>query len=316
MILHICKAGEDAESIARRYGVSPSKLLEDNGTSPLLLPGRVLAVFPGSRTHTLRGGESPAAIAARYGLTDTQLLRQNPSLAFRRAVPGQVLRVDVPIPEPFAVFGEYSRRDSGVLPLFRAALCPVGRLGSGRLPAPPACPCLCIAVADTTGVAPEAGWHLLRQAGYRGVLPRGEDVCGYAGARRMGEWVLSDTDSPYADGVLGKSDAPAFRALPCLPSGGTLSDGISEQSLTDKEVQNLLTRWRAPLTRDGDFAVAEKLLHTGGESRRLTLHFADLQTQKAALDRWVRDGIRGCVVRENALSVPALLLLGESGRNA
>ena len=64
MILHVCNEGELITDIGKKYGVSPVKLLEDNGFPPErpLLEGDVIAVFPSARCHTVAGGESAAGI--------------------------------------------------------------------------------------------------------------------------------------------------------------------------------------------------------------------------------------------------------------
>ena len=124
MILHVCKEGELITDIGRQYGVSPVKLLEDNGLSPSrpLLAGNVLAVFPSARYHTVTGGETAESVCKSYGISQKELLCRNPFIS-RAVVVGYVneAREDYDIvavlrPEISQFEEVYGKSDLTVLP--------------------------------------------------------------------------------------------------------------------------------------------------------------------------------------------------------
>lgn len=107
--------GERLETIARRYGITPTRLREVNGLSPTvrrLAHGQLLLV-PGSAgtlpkeppalarteaprlSHTVRRGETLAAIARRYDVSVAELKAWN-RLASMRLTPNQKLLVSPP----------------------------------------------------------------------------------------------------------------------------------------------------------------------------------------------------------------------------
>ncbi len=96
MTIHTVQNGDSVYSIAREYGVPPSRIITDN---LLENPGRLtvgqdlVILFP-TVTHTVRGGETLSGIAAMYGTTVRDLYRNNPILSGLPAVyPGQVLNI-------------------------------------------------------------------------------------------------------------------------------------------------------------------------------------------------------------------------------
>jgi spore germination protein len=97
MVIHVVAQGETLQSIADEYGVSASRLIEDNDiTNPndLAVGQAVLIVYP-NQVHTVQEGDSLSGIAQNYGITEIQLLRNNPFLADREYIyPGESLIID------------------------------------------------------------------------------------------------------------------------------------------------------------------------------------------------------------------------------
>ncbi len=96
MIIHTVEQGDSIYSIAREYGVPPSRIITDNMlTSPAsLVPGQTLVILFPTLTHTVRGGETLYSIAEDFGVDLLTLYRNNPSLDGTPTVfPGQVLNI-------------------------------------------------------------------------------------------------------------------------------------------------------------------------------------------------------------------------------
>ncbi len=101
MIIHTVSQGESIYTIARQYGVPPSRIITDNlleNPSKLAVGQDLVILFP-TITHTVKGGESLASIAAMHSSTVEQLYRNNPILGgMPNVYPGQVLNVEYPEP--------------------------------------------------------------------------------------------------------------------------------------------------------------------------------------------------------------------------
>lgn len=82
MIIHIVKANETIYSIASEYGISPQRLIADNGLYGLssLIPGQSLIILKPDVTHVVKKGETIYSIARIYNITPSKLVRNNPSL--------------------------------------------------------------------------------------------------------------------------------------------------------------------------------------------------------------------------------------------
>lgn len=96
MPIHIVQRGDTVYAIANRYGVSPQRLITDNGLSsqPYLVEGQALLVLIPETIHTVRANETLSSIAALYGTTQMEFLQKNPNLiANPRLSPGQQLVV-------------------------------------------------------------------------------------------------------------------------------------------------------------------------------------------------------------------------------
>lgn len=96
MTIYTVKSGDSLYSIAREYGVPPSRIIRDNFlTDPgRLTVGQDLVILYPTQTHTVRGGETLYSIADEYGVTIGDLYRNNPFLDGSPTVfPGQELNI-------------------------------------------------------------------------------------------------------------------------------------------------------------------------------------------------------------------------------
>lgn len=88
MILYTVQPGDSLYQIARRFGVSPQRIILDNGLSnPQNLPvGLNLLLLTPAVTYTVRQGDTLSSIAARFGVTEMVLLQYNPQLILSPAL--------------------------------------------------------------------------------------------------------------------------------------------------------------------------------------------------------------------------------------
>ena len=96
MIIHTVRRGDTIFSVARAYGVPPTRVISDNLlTDPnRLAVGQDLVILYPTATHTVVGGDTLASISARYGVTRLALYRNNPVLGGEPDIyPGQVLNI-------------------------------------------------------------------------------------------------------------------------------------------------------------------------------------------------------------------------------
>ena len=94
MQIHIVRQGETVWSIARLYGVSPQKLIQDNGLSGqgYLVVGQALIVLIPETIHTVKEGESLFSISRLYGISEIELMQKNPVTVISGIVyPGEQL---------------------------------------------------------------------------------------------------------------------------------------------------------------------------------------------------------------------------------
>ena len=94
MIFHYCKAGETVLSIAREYGVSPIRLIEENALNDpeRLAVGQCVAIYSSKRSYTVRGGDTFENIARRFLVSERELMKWNPGIGQRKLLyPGQIL---------------------------------------------------------------------------------------------------------------------------------------------------------------------------------------------------------------------------------
>lgn len=94
MIIHIVRAGDSIYTIARKYGVTPTSIIQNNAlsASTQLVIGQTLVILFYDRVYTVRDGDTLASVAAANGVTVNQLLRNNPILGKLPTIyPGQTL---------------------------------------------------------------------------------------------------------------------------------------------------------------------------------------------------------------------------------
>lgn len=101
MIIHTVQPGDTVWSLARRYNVSPSRIISDNAVSnPQNLPvGQSQVILLPQEVYTVRPGDTLETVAARSGVPEIELLQNNPSLVFSsylRAGQTLVLRFQEP----------------------------------------------------------------------------------------------------------------------------------------------------------------------------------------------------------------------------
>ena len=96
MDIHVVQPGDTMYRLARQYGVSMDRLIQDNqlpDPSHLVVGQTIVVQYP-ELTHTVKAGDSLYSIAQTHDTTAVQLLRNNPSLHGRDLIyPGQVLVV-------------------------------------------------------------------------------------------------------------------------------------------------------------------------------------------------------------------------------
>jgi len=82
MFIHIVKEGDTILQIANQYGVSPQRIISDNGLSSpnLLVIGQALIILIPETVYTVKAGDTLTQIAAQYNTTVMALMQNNPSL--------------------------------------------------------------------------------------------------------------------------------------------------------------------------------------------------------------------------------------------
>ncbi|KPU43832.1 spore germination protein YaaH [Oxobacter pfennigii] len=96
MVIHVVKPGENIYSIARSYGVLPSKIIADNELSnpDQLVVGQTIVILEGERTHRVAPGQSIYSIARMYGVTSEDILAANPSITSPESIDaGQIINI-------------------------------------------------------------------------------------------------------------------------------------------------------------------------------------------------------------------------------
>lgn len=96
MIIHVVARGESVYLISGYYGVSPDKIVSDNGLAnpDQLSVGQALVVMDQPTGHTVAAGESLYTIAYSHGVTLAHLLQANPQFSAASVIyPGQVLAI-------------------------------------------------------------------------------------------------------------------------------------------------------------------------------------------------------------------------------
>jgi len=97
LIFHIVAPGDTVFSIANVYGVSPQRIITDNGLTGLsnLVVGQCIVILIPLITHQISAGDTLNSIAQEYGITISRLIRNNPSLIFNQTlIPGDFLTIE------------------------------------------------------------------------------------------------------------------------------------------------------------------------------------------------------------------------------
>ncbi len=99
MMIHTVEEGDTVYQIAKKYNVSPTKILEDNDlTSPdrLVVGEKLVILFP-IRSYTVKTGDTLASISSRFNIPLRTLYQNNPVLGGEDALyTGQILTLEYP----------------------------------------------------------------------------------------------------------------------------------------------------------------------------------------------------------------------------
>lgn len=82
MVIYVVKPGDSIYSIARRYGMSPSKIIRDNEINNVdhLVIGQSLVLLPEDKKYTVVSGDSLYTIARKFNTTVQSILGVNPNI--------------------------------------------------------------------------------------------------------------------------------------------------------------------------------------------------------------------------------------------
>ncbi len=118
MIIHTVQRGDNILSIAKKYGVSPVKIIEYNCLpfpDRLMVGQKILVVIP-TRTYTVRGGDTVSKVCRRFGIKKNTLLANNPSLHGKCALHGGTeLSIHFDLPQfGFAAINGYMYENTSI----------------------------------------------------------------------------------------------------------------------------------------------------------------------------------------------------------
>ncbi len=105
MPIHTVKESETVYQIARDYGVSPTKIIENNELhSPdRLSVGQELLILVPTRTYTVRGKDTLSEICQRFGISKETAIKNNPALrGGEKIYPEEILAIKYS-PPPHAI---------------------------------------------------------------------------------------------------------------------------------------------------------------------------------------------------------------------
>jgi spore germination protein len=99
MNIHVVQQGETIASIAEIYGVTVSRLIQENELQfpNNLVPGQTIVITYPDQTYIVQEGDSLVGIVETFDVTLMQLLQNNPFLAERNYIyPGETLVIKYP----------------------------------------------------------------------------------------------------------------------------------------------------------------------------------------------------------------------------
>ncbi len=82
MVIHTVRPGDTVWNLAKEYGVSPSRIISDNGIADprALVAGQALVILLPETVYTVQPGDTLKSIADRFAIPEIVLLQNNPSL--------------------------------------------------------------------------------------------------------------------------------------------------------------------------------------------------------------------------------------------
>lgn len=95
MDLYTVQPNDTIHSISERFGVSVTKLIQDNELEEpnQLVIGQTLVIVYPAQTYTVQSGDTLVSIAETFNISQMQLLRNNPFLSNRSIYPGEVITI-------------------------------------------------------------------------------------------------------------------------------------------------------------------------------------------------------------------------------
>lgn len=108
MVIHVVQEGDTVQSIADSYGISVTRLIQDNGLEDFgnLVIGQSIVIAIPEVTYVVKEGDTLEEIANSFDVTIMQLLMNNPFLSERDYIyPGETLVIRYPKKGSLAVHG-------------------------------------------------------------------------------------------------------------------------------------------------------------------------------------------------------------------
>lgn len=108
MVIHIVQQGDTIQSIADYYGISVTKLIQDNDLENIrgLVIGQSIVIAIPEITYTVKEGDTLEDIADSFNITIMQLLMNNPFLSDREFIyPGEIIVISYSKKGNIAVHG-------------------------------------------------------------------------------------------------------------------------------------------------------------------------------------------------------------------
>ncbi|MFA9423692.1 MAG: glycosyl hydrolase family 18 protein [Sedimentibacter sp.] len=107
MIIHVVQPGETLYTIAKKYGVSPQKVVIDNELENpnTLVPGQTIVILQPEKVHVVQPADTLESIARKYNTTTVKLLQSNPFIEYANAIfPGDQITITTKEPKRGTIF--------------------------------------------------------------------------------------------------------------------------------------------------------------------------------------------------------------------